>query len=184
MLLLAYCGGLLIVSHILCTSSLRTSTSLASGVLDLSLITNSRTVLRRLGSGANNFRFTCQCPQQSPVTEASTLLMTLPLLRQHSLLLRDLSVELSRVECSTAGQSCTTTAHAAQQPAWHTLAAHCWLPQKSHLEDCFHQRLPRSLLSAYVMAPDIDQQYICNCQCKQSALSLKVSIIFPTFTAV
>lgn len=61
-LLFSYCGGLLMVSHILCTSSLRTSTSFSSGVFDLSRMTNSSTVRRRLGSGAKSLRLTCSQP--------------------------------------------------------------------------------------------------------------------------
>jgi hypothetical protein len=53
-----YCGGLLMLSHILCTSSARISASLDIGVLLLSRMTNSSTVRRLLGSGANSFRFT------------------------------------------------------------------------------------------------------------------------------
>lgn len=49
------------VSHILLTSSPRTSASLLRGVFVLSRMTNSSTVRLRLGSGANSFRLTCSC---------------------------------------------------------------------------------------------------------------------------
>jgi len=172
------------VSHILCTSSLRISTSFSSGVFDLSRMTNSSTVRLRLGSGENSLRLTCGSGQDcAQNTESHDRRLKSSHMNRHMCAQGDGHLLLINVQVT---ESCPSP-QASRPLAVSTVPLQsCDHPNVmlSHLENCFHERLARSLLPADVMAPDIDQQHICHSQGKQCTLPLKVGVIFTALAAV